>query len=260
MVNRQWSIVNGQWSMKREKSMANIYLRVPTAMAQWYRGRYDKPLTEFQPVVFSAYQEEMAIMLADMLLVPESQMDHTICFSERMWKNMLLGRKPQGGKSLLKREQTEWLTIDEINFLTGAQKTKKSDGFDYLCIQAPKAVSVGGQYKQVTSSFCMTSGGAGELVRYMRREFVRVLLHEICEEIALNDKRGIKRDVMSCVDRFFYRNNMCLGTNTKDRDSMRRMTMRWMQEAKLLGKDINDDEVLFVYEKEEANRHWPVRR
>ena len=59
---------------------------------------------------------------------------------------------------------------------------------------------------------------------------------------------------MSCIDRFFYRNNMCLGTNTKDRDTMRRMATRWMEDAQLLGKDVKDEEVLFVYEKEEANK------
>jgi hypothetical protein len=89
----------------------------------------------------------------------------------------------------------------------------------------------------------------------MRKEFIRVMLHEVCEEIALNDKRGLKRDAMSCIDRFFYRNNICLGTNTKDRDTMRRMATRWMEEARMLGKDVKDEEVLFVYEREQANKN-----
>ena len=235
--------------------MANIYLKVPTAVAQWYRGRYKEPLTEFQPVMFSVYQYEMALMECDIMLVPEKQMDHTLCFSERMWKNILNGKKPQGGKMLLKRDPTEWPTMEEVNFLTDTTKNKKTDGYDYLCVQAPKAVRVGKDYKQVTTSFTMTSAGASELIRFMRKEFIRVLLHEVCEEIALNDKRGLRRDVMSCIDRFFYRNNMCLGTNTKDRDTMRRMATRWMEEARLLGKDIKDDEVFFVYEREEANKN-----
>ena len=235
--------------------MANIYIKVPTAVAQWYRGRYKQPLTEFQPVMFSVYQDEMAIMAADIMLVPESQMDHTACFSERMWKNILNGRKPQGGKVLLKRDPTEWPTMEEINFLTKMSKNNKTDGYDYLCLQAPKAIHLGSGYKQVTSSFTMTSKGASELIRYMRKEFIRVMLHEVCEEIALNDKRGLKRDAMSCIDRFFYRNNICLGTNTKDRDTMRRMATRWMEEARMLGKDVKDEEVLFVYEREQANKN-----
>lgn len=230
--------------------MANIYLKLPTVVAQWYRGRYKEPLTEFQPVIFSPYQTEDAIIAADIMLVPESASDHAACFSQRMWNNILHGRPPQGGKVLLKRDVTEWPTIDEICFLVDGKRNKKTDGFDYLCIQAPKAVAVGRSYKQVTASFTLTAGGAAELVRYMRREFIRVLLHEICEEVALNDKRGIRRDIMSCIDRFFYRNNMCIGTNTKDRDSMRRMAVRWMDEARMLGQNVKDEDVLYVYERE----------
>lgn len=224
-------------------------------MAQWYRGRLKEPLTEFQPVVFSPYQTESAIMEADIMLVPEGQMDHTVCFSERMWKNILNGRKPQGGKALLKREPTEWPSMEEVNFLTNLSKNKKTDGYDYLCVAAPKAVRMGTSYKMVTTSFTLTAAGASELARYMKREFVRVMLHEICEEIALNDKRGLRREVMSCIDRFFYRNNICLGTNTKDRDTMRRMATRWMEDAKMLGKDVKDEDVLFVYERENANKN-----
>ena len=235
--------------------MANIYIKVPTAVAQWYRGRLKEPLTEFQPVVFSPYQTEAAIMEADIILVPEGQMDHTVCFSERMWKNILNGRKPQGGKALLKREPTEWPSMEEVNFLTNLSKNKKTDGYDYLCVAAPKAVRMGTSYKMVTTSFTLTAAGASELARYMKREFVRVMLHEICEEIALNDKRGLRREVMSCIDRFFYRNNICLGTNTKDRDTMRRMATRWMEDAKMLGKDVKDEDALFVYERENANKN-----
>ena len=235
--------------------MANIYIKVPTAVAQWYRGRLKEPLTEFQPVVFSPYQTEAAIMEADIMLVPEGQMDHTVCFSERMWKNILNGRKPQGGKALLKREPTEWPSMEEVNFLTNLSKNKKTDGYDYLCVAAPKAVRMGTSYKMVTTSFTLTAAGASELARYMKREFVRVMLHEICEEIALNDKRGLRREVMSCIDRFFYRNNICLGTNTKDRDTMRRMATRWMEDAKMLGKDVKDEDALFVYERENANKN-----
>lgn len=231
--------------------MANIYLKVPTAVAQWYRGRYRTPaLGEMEAVELSAYQEEMAIIAADIMLVPERQMDHTLCFSERMWRNILNGRPPQGGKALLKRDVQDWPTMEEVNFLTDSAKNKKNDGYDYLCIAAPKQIVLDGRYRSVTTSYTLTQPGASQLARCMRTEFIRVMLHEILAEIALNDKRGIKRDMMSCIDRFFYRNNMCLGTNTRDRDSMRRMATRWMEEAKLLGKDVKDEYVLHVYEKE----------
>ncbi len=242
--------------------MANIYLRVPTYVAQWYRGRVapEPPLTEFQPVIFSRFQEEYAMMDSWLTFVVEQDMNNTVCFSERMWKNMLQGKKPQGGKVVLKRNPADWLSMDEINFLTGTKRNKKTDGFDYLCIQTPKSMVIGGCFKQVTGSFTLLFNEANALVRQLRREFLRIFLHWICEELLVCDKRGIRfdassgRDVVMCVEHFFYHYNMNLGTNATDRDSMRRMAKRWLWDAKMLPSDITDEEVLFFYEKEEQKR------
>lgn len=231
-------------------------------MAQWYRGRVvpEPPLTEFQPVEFSQFQMEYAMMESWLAFVAEQDMSHTACFSERMWKNMLNGKRPQGGKVMLKRDAKEWLSMDEINFLTGTKRNKKTDGFDYLCIAAPRTMVIGGQFKQVTGSFTLLFEQANALVRQLRREFLRFFLHWICEELFVCDRRGIRfdsksgRDVVMCIEHFFYHYNMCLGTNATDRDSMRRMAKRWLWDAKMLPSDITDEEVLFFYEKEEERR------
>ena len=220
-------------------------------MAQFYRGRdVNNRLSEFQPVEFSAFQQESAMMTTGLILVPEQSMDHTVCFSERMWKNILNGKRPQGGKAQLKRDAQEWPSMDEILFLTDVQRNKKTDGFDYLCIAAPKTIVVGGQYKVVTNSYTLPFRQANGLVKQLRREFVRILLNWVTKELALCDLRGISRDVIMCIDHFFYHYNMCLGTNGTDRDSMRRMAMRWIEDARLLADDINDEDVLFEYENE----------
>lgn len=231
-------------------------------MAQWYRGRVapEPPLTEFQAVEFSRFQEEYAMMESWLAFVAEQDMCHTACFSERMWKNMLQGKKPQGGKVMLKRDPKTWLTMDEINFLTGTKRNRKTDGFDYLCIAAPRVMVIGGCYKQVTGSFTLLFEQANALTRQLRREFLRFFLHWICEELFVCDRRGIRfdsksgRDVVMCIEHFFYHYNMCLGTNATDRDSMRRMAKRWLWDAKMLPSDITDEEVLFFYEKEEERR------
>lgn len=181
-------------------------------------------------------------------------MEHTMCFSERMWKNMLQGKKPQGGKAMLKRDPAEWLTMDEINFLTGTKRNRKTDGFDYLCIAAPKTILIGGQYKQVTSSFTMGFNTSNALIRQLRVEFLRIFLHWICEEMFICERKGIRRDVVTCIDHFFYHYNMCLGTNATDRDSMRRMAKRWLDDAKMLPEAIDDEDVSMVYEKENDKR------
>jgi hypothetical protein len=240
--------------------MANIYLRVPTYVAQWYRGRVapESPMGEFKAVEFSQFQMEYAMMGAWMVFVNERDMEHTVCFSERMWKNMLNGCRPQGGKQMLKRDAGEWPTMDEINFLTGTKRNKKTDGYDYLCIAAPKQMVVGGQYKTVTGSFTLPFRQANALVKQLRREFLRVFLHWISEELFVMERRGIRRDVVMCIDHFFYHYNMCLGTNATDRESMRRMAKRWLEEAKMLPEDIDCEDALMVYEKEEDKRGMNV--
>lgn len=240
--------------------MANIYLRVPTYVAQWYRGRIapQQPLTEFEPVVFSRFQEEYAMMESWLTFVNERDMEHTSCFSERMWKNMLNGCKPQGGKPMIKRDPTQWLTMNEILFLTGTQRNRKTDGFDYLCIQAPRTMVIGGCYKQVTGSFTLPFRQTNALVKQLRREFLRVFLHWICEELFVMDRRGIQRDVVMCIDHFFYHYNMCLGTNATDRESMRRMSKRWLEEAKMLPEAIDCEDALMVYENEEKRRGMDI--
>lgn len=235
--------------------MANIYLKVPTYLAQWYRGRdVDHPLSEFKPVEFSKFQMEYAMMESWMIFVDECDMEHASCFSERMWKNILKGSKPQGGKPVLKRDPTVWPTMDEILFLTNGQRNKKTDGFDYLCIAAPDTIVVGGKIKKVTGSFTLPFRQANALVKQLRREFLRILLHWICEELFAMERRGVQRDVAMCIDHFFYHYNMCLGTNTADRESMRRMSKRWLEEAKMLPDEIDCEDALMVYENEEEKR------
>ena len=236
--------------------MANIYLRVPTYVAQWYRGRVApaNPLGEFEPVAFSRFQTEYAMMESWLVFRNESDMEHTNCFSERMWKNILQGKKPQGGKPILKRDPTVWPSMDEILFLTNQQRNKKTDGFDYLCIAAPKTMVIGGCFKPVTGSFTLPFKQANALVKQLRREFLRIFLHWIAEELFVMDRRGIQRDVVMCIDHFFYHYNMCLGTNATDRESMRRMSKRWLGEAKMLPEEIDCEDALMVYENEEKKR------
>lgn len=233
--------------------MANIYLRVPTYVAQFYRGRVapEPVLSELTPVEFSPFQRESVIMSAALMLVSEQAMDHTVCFSERMWKNILNGRRPQGGKTQLRRDPQDWPTMDEILFLTGATRNKKTDGFDYLCIATPKTIVVGGQYKQVTSSYTLPLRQANALVKQLRADFLHVLLYWITEEQFACNRNGIRRDVVMCIDHFFYHYQMCLGGSATDRESMRRMAMRWLEDAKMLPLGIDDDDALFVYKKEE---------
>lgn len=238
--------------------MANIYLRVPTYLAQFYRGREVKhPLAETEPIVFSPFQHEHVLMCACLQIDTEVEPTSN-CFSQRAWRNILQGKQPQGGKRVLNRDEDEWPTMQEICMLTGEKKIQRIDGYDYLCIEMPKQILVGRQYKPTSASFTLPATAANDLQRKLRYEFIRILLDWIRQERFFCNQQGIRRDLTMIVDHFFYHYNMVIGTNGKDRDSMRRMATRWLEEAKILpndGVDFGDAEDLqYVYERETENQ------
>jgi hypothetical protein len=233
--------------------MANIYLRVPTYVAQFYRGReVNHPLTEFEPVIFSVYQNEHVLLSATLILDTDNQ--NAACLSQRAWKNVLQGRQPNGGKRLLNRSPDEWPTIQEICMLTGVKKVQKMEGYDYLCIEIPKQILVGRQYKATNASFSLPPSAANDLQKMLRNNFIRVLLDWVRQERSFCNIKGIRRDLSMVVDHFFYYYNICIGTNGKDRESMRRMAVRWLEEAKTLPNDgvdfLDADDLDYVYKKE----------
>ena len=239
--------------------MANIFLRVPTYVAQFYRGREVKnPLSEMQPVEFSPFQHEHVLMSATLQLESDLGPINSACFSQRAWRNIMQGKQPQGGKRILTRDDDQWPTINEICMLTGEKKIQRMDGYDYLCIEMPRQIVVGRQYKQTNPSFTLPPSAATDLQRMLRYEFIRIMLDWIRQERYFCNKAGIRRELAMMVDHFFYHYGMVLGTNQKDRDSMRRMAARWIEDAKMLPNDGVDfgvtEDLDYIYEYEEGNR------
>ena len=239
--------------------MANIYLRVPSYVAEFYRCRdTENRLTEFQPVKFSPYQVETTFMNTWLMYVEEKDMNNNVCLSERMWNNILHGKSPQGGMTLLQRDPEEWPTMEEIIFLTKEKKTKKTYGFDYLCIECPKTIVVGQNYRKINNSYTLPWTAANEMVRRLRQEFVRIFVEWIRKEMTHCTLQGIKRELVMCIDHFFFHYNMCIGTNNTERDTMRRMAIRWLSDAHIITSEITDEDVLFLYQSEKDKRQPPM--
>ena len=239
--------------------MANIYLRVPTYVAQFYRGReVQHPLSENDPVEFSPFQHEHVLMSACLQLDTDINSHSSACFSQRAWRNILQGKQPHDGKRILTRDEEVWPTMQEICMLTGEKKIQRMDGYDYLCIEMPKQIVVGRQYKQTNPSFTLPPTAATDMQRMLRNEFIRILLDWIRQERYFCNKAGIRRELAMMIDHFFYHYNMVLGTNQKDRDSMRRMAARWIEDAKMLPNDGIDfgvtDDLDYVYEREAEDK------
>ena len=120
--------------------MPNIYLRLPTSRCQFFRNRDPKRvLAKDEPLVFSVYSPEYFVMRSSLTNAGAlSQEVNTQCFSQQQWRNMLNGRHPLGGNMLVTRDNSEYLTYDEVLHLNGNKEYSKSDNEDYLCIKLPR--------------------------------------------------------------------------------------------------------------------------
>lgn len=237
--------------------MANIYLRVPTYVAQFYRGRDPKhPMAENDPVVFSEFQHEHVLMASALMYSETQDSRRTLCFSQREWKNMMRGKTPDGSQQILRRDPQEWLNTKEVCLLTGERTNSKTGGYDYLCIEIPRVIVVGQQLVSTNASFTLTAAAAAQLAQMIRSEFIRVFLDWVRQERFWCNQQGIRRTISTVIDHFFYHYNICIGTNGRDRDTMRRMASRWIEEAQTLPNDRlpwEDEDAQYVYldEKEQ---------
>ena len=185
---------------------------------------------------------------------------HAECFSQRSWRNILQGKMPIGGKRVLNRDENEWPTMQEICLLTGDKKVQRMDGYDYLCIEMPKEILVGRQYKPTNASYTLPPSAANSMVTLLRTFFIFVMLDWVRQERHFCNVHGIslkKRNLTMMIDHFFYYYDICIGTNGKDRESMRRMAIRWIDEAQMLPNDGVDfdaaEDLHYIYDDEREN-------
>lgn len=235
--------------------MANIYLRVPTIVAQFYRGRDVKnpPKQEKEPIVFSKYEHEYVLLESSLVIVNGVTIKNSACFSQREWRNMMRGKSPDGSMQVLQRDSDEWLLPQDVCVLLGERVTQKTDGYDYLCIEIPRTILVAGEYVSTNASFALPPFVATQLVSLLRTEMIRVFLDHVRQERFWCNQHGIRRELSTVVDHFFYHYHMCIGANGRDRESMRRQSMRWIEESLTLPNDRlpwDDDDAMYLYEKE----------
>lgn len=234
--------------------MANIYLQVPGYVAQFYRGREEnKVLTEFEPIQFAQFSHEAVLISSSLVLIPESQQTSCYCFSQRAWKNMLQGKTPAGGKRILNRDQQEWLTSKEVSVLCNGKNIVNTDSRDYLCIELPKEILIGDMVRQINGSFCLPPSDAIALTNMLRKEFLHMILDWVIQERRSCNQKSIKREISTILEHFFYRYRIQVGKDNNDRNIMRRMCYRWINQAKMLCNDrvdFDDEDMQFLTEKE----------
>lgn len=218
--------------------MANIYLRLPQYICAFYRNRdTDHPLSPEQPLQFCAFSQEYVVLSMGLRVMSESDMARNHCYSQMAWKNMLRGRTPDGKDKIIKRDAKEWPSAQEISTMAKESDNFLNECYDYLCIATPKEICDGGRFIRVNNSYSLDRSSVTRLEGMLRHEFVLCLLDWMIQDRRFCNQRGIDRPRLETLERFFMVYGIPVSADKKERESLRRMTNRWLDRANTLPND-----------------------
>lgn len=232
--------------------MPNIYLRLPTSRCQFFRNRDPKHvLAKDEPLVFSVYTHEHFILRHYLTNTTEQSrsLDHQ-CFSHQQWRNMMAGRHPNGGASILIRDNQNYLSFDEVQRIFGFRDYNKSEDMDYLCIRLPYEVEVVDVVKQVTSTWNLTKEGVWQLKAALNNEFKRSLIEWAMStfDYCTSNNRIICRKHVAMLERFLMRYG--IDSTEQEKSNMRRVIDRWFATENKNFKAYSCADMQFIDESE----------
>lgn len=210
--------------------MPNIYLRLPTSRCQFFRNRDPKhTLAKDEPLVFSPYMPHHFVLRKHITNIPAvTQKVNSQCFSHQQWRNMMLGKHPNGGEVVTKRDPHEYLSFGEVQRFSGRQDYAKSDNEDYLCIKLPSEVEVIDVVRQVTPVWNLSTRGIRQLLLMLNDDFKRSVVEWALAtfDYCTSDKRIIFRRQTAMLERFLMRYG--IDQNESEKDALRRIISRWL--------------------------------
>lgn len=232
--------------------MPNIYLRLPTSRCQFFRNRDPKHvLAKDEPLVFSVYTHEHFILRHYLTNTTEqSRSLDSQCFSHQQWRNMMAGRHPNGGASILIRDNQNYLSFDEVQRIFGFRDYNKSEDMDYLCIRLPYEVEVVDVVKQVTSTWNLTKEGVWQLKAALNNEFKRSLIEWAMStfDYCTSNNRIICRKHVAMLERFLMRYG--IDPTEQEKSNMRRVIDRWFAAENKNFKAYSCADMQFIDESE----------
>lgn len=217
--------------------MPKIYLRISRYVGAFLRACGDgQSLAMDEPVRFSPYTRAHVVLLNGLRIVPEEQQHRAQCYSQSAWQNMLRGRLPQGGKPIIVRNPDDYLTYAEVCTLEHLPNTTKTEAYEYLCISVPREAYIGGRVERVGKSHTLDTSAAKQLVKLLRQDFVRAFLEFMRNNEIFALSEGIERTNVEILERFMMRYDMPVSHDQKERETLRRLVVRWRKEAEQLAQ------------------------
>lgn len=240
--------------------MANIYLRISKYVASFLRGDGQGGSIHFShPIEFSPYTQEYAIIANSLRVIPAAQQHRASCYSQSAWNNMLRGRKPEGGPPLIVRKQTDPLSYAELCVLEGIKNKQKLDGSDFLCIALPRETYFPGKVTRTNATMTLDTEACRDLRRLLRRTFTRTFLEFKQKNVAFAHEKGISRSNIEIIERFLMMYDMPVSHDLKERESLRRLIIRWEKEASYYANSeaVAGDEIIGRIDEHELRGRLP---
>lgn len=212
--------------------MSNIYIRVPQYVAAFYRNRDENhPKGLFDPIEFDELSFE-ARLLKQGLRPDRSRGQVTVlCYSQQSWNNILQGKLPYGGKSVLNRDPNTWPTAKEICALEGRAMKLHEELFDYLCIALPREALIGGQIVRITRAFSLDAKTAQQMSNFLRNEFYHFFMEWVIQEQRIFRQRRINITKAEMMERFFAQYDIPIKPSARERNTMRMLARRLFKRA-----------------------------
>ncbi len=166
---------------------------------------------------------------------------------------MLCGRKPQGGKQILSRKVDSPLSYAEYCALEGLKNNPRNNSYDFLCIEVPREVYCSGRVLRSNATMALDSNAARDLRRLLRQTFVRTFLDFKQRNVAFAKSQGFERSNVEIIERFLMMYDIPVGHEQRERESLRRLMIRWEKEAATYAKSpliVGDELVTRIDEHE----------
>lgn len=213
--------------------MANIYLRVPPYVADFYRNKDENHrLKVWEPVCFEDFSYEMRLLRHRIISDKNRKFLSVLCYSQQSWNNILKGKLPQGGKTIFIRDNKQWPTPREIVALEGRTLKLNEELFDYLCIALPKEAMVGSSVIRVDSRCSIDGSTAKLLANVLRDEYYHYFYEWCVQEERVFRKKGLAVQKTDLMERFYAQYEIRMIQGARTQNTLRQMAKRLYERGK----------------------------
>ena len=224
--------------------MNTIYLRLPQYVAAFYRGRDEEhPLREQDPVTFCEFSHEYVVLSTGVRMLPVQEQIRAHCYSQRAWRNICNGRRPEGGGRIFMRDASVWPTSEEVFSLEPTRDVRSNEvrawkeNTDYLCIGIPGEIVTGGRVHRTNGSYSLNTADARTLSRLLCNEFYSSVLDWLIQDRRFCNQNGVQRSRVESIERFLLCFNIPVSQSNRERETLRRQINRWLRKAYKLQND-----------------------